>query len=282
MNDEQASGENDEKSWFNKLTHLFQNGPQSRTDLLQLLREAQKNELIDEDALSIFEGAIKVADMQARDIMIPRSQMAVIKSDAPLSEILPILVESSHSRFPVVGEDKNELLGLLLAKDLLPLLMNTCNDNFDLKSLLRPAQIVPESKRLNVLLREFRENRSHMVIVIDEYGDVAGLVTIEDVLEEIVGEIEDEYDTDEDNFIRKISARDYIIKALTPIDDFNEELGTHLSDDECGTIGGLVTRKLGHMPQRNEEVTVGSCRFKILKADNRRVHLISLQLINED
>jgi magnesium and cobalt transporter len=218
--------------------------------------------------------------MQVREIMVPRSQMKLIKAGSPIEEILPLIIDSSHSRFPVVGESTDDLRGILLAKDLLPLLLNNERD-FDLEPLLRTAHIVPESKRLNVLLREFRENRNHMVVVIDEYGDIAGLATIEDVLEEIVGEIEDETDAEEDAFIKKISDGDYIIKALAPIEEINQELGTDFNDDEVDTIGGIVTQHFGHVPQLNEEATIDNSHFKILKADNRRVHLLRMR-INAD
>ncbi|MFT6311257.1 MAG: magnesium and cobalt transporter [Porticoccus sp.] len=280
MNDDNTTDDSDDKSWLDKLSNIFSAEPQSRNELLELLREAEKNEIIDNDALRIFEGAMQVSDLQVREIMVPRSQMKLIKVDSPIEEILPLIIDSSHSRFPVVGESSDDLKGILLAKDLLPLLLNREQD-FELEPLLRTAHIVPESKRLNVLLREFRENRNHMVVVIDEYGDIAGLATIEDVLEEIVGEIEDETDAEEDAFIKKISAGDYIIKALAPIEEVNEELGTDFDDDEVDTIGGIVTQHFGHVPQLNEEATIDNSHFKILKADNRRVHLLRMR-INAD
>jgi magnesium and cobalt transporter len=280
MNDDNTTDEADNKSWLDKLSNIFSAEPQSRTELLDLLCEAEKNEIIDNDALRIFEGAMQVSDMQVREIMVPRSQMKLIKAGSPIEEILPLIIDSSHSRFPVVGESADDLKGILLAKDLLPLLLNNERD-FDLEPLLRTAHIVPESKRLNVLLREFRENRNHMVVVIDEYGDIAGLATIEDVLEEIVGEIEDETDAEEDAFIKKISDGDYIIKALAPIEEINEELGTDFNDDEVDTIGGIVTQHFGHLPQLNEEAIIDDYHFKILKADNRRVHLLRMR-VNAD
>jgi magnesium and cobalt transporter len=277
MNDDNSSDEAGDKSWLEKLSNIFSAEPQSRTELVELLREAEKNKIIDDDALRIFEGAMQVSDMQVREIMVPRSQMKFIKADSPIEEILPLIIDSSHSRFPVIGESADDLKGILLAKDLLPLLLNNERD-FNLEPLLRTAHIVPESKRLNVLLREFRENRNHMVVVIDEYGDIAGLATIEDVLEEIVGEIEDETDAEEDAFIKKISDDDYIIKALAPIEEINEELGTEFNDDEVDTIGGIVTQNFGHVPQLNEEATINNCHFTILKADNRRVHLLRMRI----
>ncbi|MFQ3324719.1 MAG: magnesium and cobalt transporter [Pseudomonadales bacterium] len=280
MNDDNTTDDSDDKSWLDKLSNIFSAEPQSRNELLELLREAENNEIIDNDALRIFEGAMQVSDLQVREIMVPRSQMKLIKVDSPIEEILPLIIDSSHSRFPVVGESSDDLRGILLAKDLLPLLLNREQD-FELEPLLRTAHIVPESKRLNVLLREFRENRNHMVVVIDEYGDIAGLATIEDVLEEIVGEIEDETDAEEDAFIKKISDGDYIIKALAPIQEVNEELGTDFDDDEVDTIGGIVTQHFGHVPQLNEEATIDNSHFKILKADNRRIHLLRMR-INAD
>jgi magnesium and cobalt transporter len=275
MNDDNSAGDSGDKSWLDKLSNIFSAEPQSRGELLDLLREAESNEIIDDNALRIFEGAMQVSDMQVREIMVPRSQMKVVKADSPIDEILPLIIDSSHSRFPVIGESSDDLKGILLAKDLLPLLLNRDQD-FNLEPLLRTAHIVPESKRLNVLLREFRENRNHMVVVIDEYGDIAGLATIEDVLEEIVGEIEDETDAEEDAFIKKISEGDYIIKALAPIEEVNEELGTTFNDDEVDTIGGIVTQHFGHLPKLNEEAVIDGCHFRILKADNRRIHLLRM------
>ncbi len=277
MSDDHSANESGDKSWLDKLSNIFQAEPQSRHELLELLREAENNDIIDHDALRIFEGAMQVSDMQVREIMIPRSQMMVVKADTPLEEFLPLIIESSHSRFPVMGESIDDLLGILLAKDLLPLLL-TKDENFDLRSLLRPMHIVPERKRLNVLLHEFRENRNHMVVVIDEYGDTARLATIEDVLEEIVGEIEDETDQDDDAFIKKLSDTDFIIQALAPIEEVNEELGTDFKDDEVDTIGGIVTQHFGHLPKLNEEAVINNCHFRILKADNRRVHLVRMRL----
>jgi len=221
--------ENDERSWVERLTQFLSGTPQNRADLEGLLELAVNNELIDDDAKTIMEGALSVSDMQVRDIMIPRAQMTVIKIDAELDEALPQIIHAAHSRFPVIDDNLDNVIGILLAKDLLPLILER-EPEFDLRRLLRPAVVVPESKRLNVLLREFRQNRNHMAIVIDEYGGVAGLVTIEDVLEEIVGEIEDETDVDEGLDIRKISPTDFFVKAQTPIEDFNEHFGVSFSN----------------------------------------------------
>ena len=274
MNDFQ-SNEGDERSWLERLTHFLSGTPQNRADLKGFLDLAVSNELIDDDAKTIMEGALSVSDMQVRDIMIPRAQMTVIKIDAELDEALPQIIHAAHSRFPVIDDNLDNVVGILLAKDLLPLILER-EHRFNLRDLLRPAVVVPESKRLNVLLREFRQNRNHMAIVIDEYGGVAGLVTIEDVLEEIVGEIEDETDVDEGRDIRRISPTDFFVKAQTPIDDFNEHFGVQFSDEEFDTIGGLVVNAFGHVPTRNETTYLDRFEFKVVSADQRR--LISLRV----
>lgn len=274
MNDFQ-SNEGEERSWLERLTHFLSGTPQNRADLKGFLDLAVNNELIDDDAKTIMEGALSVSDMQVRDIMIPRAQMTVIKIDAELNEALPQIIHAAHSRFPVIDENLDNVVGILLAKDLLPLILER-EHRFNLRDLLRPAVVVPESKRLNVLLREFRQNRNHMAIVIDEYGGVAGLVTIEDVLEEIVGEIEDETDVDEGRDIRRISPADFFVKAQTPIDDFNEHFGVQFSDEEFDTIGGLVVNAFGHVPTRNETTYLDRFEFKVVSADQRR--LISLRV----
>jgi magnesium and cobalt transporter len=269
------SNEGDERSWLERLTHFLSGTPQNRADLKGFLDLAVSNELIDDDAKTIMEGALSVSDMQVRDIMIPRAQMTVIKIDAELDEALPQIIHAAHSRFPVIDDNLDNVVGILLAKDLLPLILER-EHRFNLRDLLRPAVVVPESKRLNVLLREFRQNRNHMAIVIDEYGGVAGLVTIEDVLEEIVGEIEDETDVDEGRDIRRISPTDFFVKAQTPIDDFNEHFGVQFSDEEFDTIGGLVVNAFGHVPTRNETTYLDRFEFKVVSADQRR--LISLRV----
>ena len=277
MNDERSDADAGEKSCLEKIGQLFSSKPHSRRDLEDVLEVAAENEVIDEDARSIMEGAMQVSDMQARDIMIPRAQMVVIREESTLEEILTQIIRAGHSRFPVVGESHDDILGILLAKDLLPQILNKDNSEFSIESLLRPTVVVPESKRLNVLLREFREKRSHMAIVIDEYGGVAGLVTIEDVLEEIVGEIEDETDAEADRFIRRISDDDYFIKALTPIDEFNAYFETRFSDEEFDTIGGLVIQALGHMPSRNETAVIEQFEFKVINADQRKIHSLRMR-----
>ena len=277
MSTDPSGPDTGERSWLEKIGQLFSGEPRTRNDLEDVLTVAAENEVIDEDARSIMEGAMQVSDMQARDIMIPRAQMVLIKAEATLEEILPQITRSAHSRYPVIGESADDILGILLAKDLLPLVLDKDHSDFKLEKLLRPTVVVPESKRLNVLLREFRENRNHMAIVIDEYGGVAGLVTIEDVLEEIVGEIEDETDALADRFIRKISDDDYFIKALTPIEDFNEHFGTGFSDEEFDTIGGLVIQALGHMPTRNEVAVIENFEFQVINADQRKIHSLRMR-----
>jgi magnesium and cobalt transporter len=281
VSDDRNGQDGDERSWLNKIGQLFSSEPRSRRDLEDVLSVAAENEVIDEDARSIIEGAMQVSDMQARDIMIPRAQMAVIKAESSLEEILPQIIRSAHSRYPVIGDNPDDVLGILLVKDLLPQILRKETDAFDIRDLLRPTVVVPESKRLNVLLREFRQNRNHMAIVIDEYGGVAGLVTIEDVLEEIVGEIEDETDVEEDQFIRRIGDEEYFIKALTPIEDFNEYFETRFSDEEFDTIGGLVIHAFGHMPARNETTRVGNFEFKIINADQRKIHSLRMRPVDD-
>ncbi len=265
-----------EKSWLDKLLNAFSAEPKSRAELLEIIKEAAENKVVDAEELEIIQGALDVADQQVREIQVPRSQMVVVKIDSQPADILPTIIASGHSRFPVVGESSDDVRGILLAKDLLPLILNG-TEGFELENIIRPAVIIPESKRLNVLLREFRENRYHMAMVIDEYGGISGLVTIEDILEEIVGEIEDETDDDgEDAFIRKVSDDDYIVKALTPIEDFNEYFNSGFNEDEYGTIGGILMRAFGHLPQRNEVADIDGYQFRVLYADNRQIHLLRL------
>ena len=269
MNDERAP-ESEERSWLDRLTHFISGEPQNKTDLEGVLSLAEEHEIIDEDARKIMEGALSVSDMQVRDIMIPRAQMVVIDSDQPLQEALPKILQSGHSRYPVIGEGIDDVIGILLAKDLLPLIQAD-SDVPSISSLMRPVTAVPESKRLNVLLREFRQNRNHMAIVIDEYGGIAALITIEDVLEEIVGEIEDETDVDEGQLIRPINDNSFLIEALTPIEDFNGYFGTAFSDEEFDTIGGLVINAFGQLPTRNQTIRLDQFEFKVIHADERRL-----------
>lgn len=267
------------RSWLEKMLNSFATEPKSREELLDIIKGAVNNKVVDQEALSIIEGALDVANQQVREIMIPRSQMVLIKENESPEEFLPKVIDSGHSRFPVIGENSDDVKGILLAKDLLSLILQR-RDDFKLEAILRPANIIPESKRLNVLLKEFREMRYHMALVIDEYGGISGLVTIEDILEEIVGEIEDETDEDNEDFIRQVSENDYILKALTPIEDFNDHFGTTFSDEEFDTIGGIVTQAFGHMPGRNEKVEIDAFSFRVLYSDNRQVHLLRLSKLN--
>ena len=265
---------NGHKSWLDKLVQAFVHEPKNRQELLELLREAHSNEVLDIEALSIIEGALQVSDMQVRDIMVPRSQMTTIKATQSPREFLLAVIEAAHSRFPVIGESIDDVLGVLLAKDLLQyaaIIPDLGPGELSLRDILRPAVFVPESKRLNVLLREFRQNRNHMAIVIDEYGGIAGLITIEDVLEEIVGEIEDETDVEEGQLIRPVNDNSFIVEALTPIDEFNEFFGTALSDEEFDTIGGLVINAFGQLPTRNQSIRLDQFQFKVVHADERRL-----------
>ena len=247
--------------------------PKDKDQLSDILKSAFDKNMMDSDALMMLEGVLNVSEMHVRDIMIPRSQMDIIDISKKIEEFIPFVVKTSHSRFPVIEGSINNVIGILLAKDLLRF---TSGEEFKVRDSLRPAIFVPESKRLNVLLKDFRTNRNHIAIVVDEYGGVAGMVTIEDVLEQIVGDIEDEYDFEEEGFINKHTNGSYTIKALTPIEDFNEQFETEFSDDEFDTIGGLVTNCFGHLPKRDEQVSVGGFNFKVLNADGRRVHLLQM------
>ncbi len=281
MSDDQPDSDSGSGSWIGKLTNLFTESVDDTKSLINILRQAEQNQIIDADGLSIIEGALQVNDMQVREIMIPRSQVATIDiTDSP-HDIIPKVIEAGHSRFPVIGESKDDVVGILLAKDLLPLVLDS-ESRFNLKDVLRPAIFVPESKRLNVLLKEFRENKNHMAIVIDEYGGLGGVVTIEDVLEQIVGEIEDEYDVDEEDQIKKVDKDSYTVKALTPIEDFNKFFHSKLPDDEYDTIGGLVLDQFRHIPERDETVGIGPYVFKVLNADSRQIRLLLVTTVFAD
>jgi magnesium and cobalt transporter len=275
MNDEISTGSAD-NSLLKKIIKVFSPNPSSSDEVADMLRSAENESIIDASALQIMEGALKVSDLQAREIMIPRSQMKVIEEDFSLEQVLDMVIQSQHSRFPVVGESADDVLGILLAKELLPLVLSG-KESFDLKSLLRPATIIPESKRLNILLQEFREHRYHMAIVVDEYGGVSGLLTIEDVLEEIVGEIEDETDEEEAEQISKINDNLYRIEAITEIDDFNEYFDIGFSDDEFDTVGGLVVHKFGRLPDIGESVSIENFDFKVIDGDNRKINLLEVR-----
>ena len=270
--------------WLNylqKITAIFPSKPADRHDLIELLRESETRNLLDHDALTMIEGAMQVSEMQVRDIMIPRVQMIVVKNDADPEDILATVIESGHSRFPVIGSDTDEISGILLAKDLLNYFSDHDNSEFNIKDMMRRAIYIPESKRLNVLLREFRSNRNHMAIVIDEYSGVAGLVTMEDVIEEIVGEIEDEHDIDDEDQIKPHGRNRYTVKALTPIEEFNDFFNTQLSDDEFDTIGGLALKAFGHVPKRGESIELEGFNVKVLRSDKRRIHLMRMNQIEQ-
>lgn len=258
------------RSWWDRLGHMFSGEPRNREELVEELRAAQVNGLLSNDTLTMVEGALKVTELSVDDVMVPRAQIVMISSESPLSDILAAVVESGHSRFPVHGEDKDEILGILLAKDLLKFFGD--GEQFDIRTILRPAVLIPESMRLNVLLAEFRLSRNHMALVVDEYGGVAGLITIEDVLEQIVGDIDDEHDDEEEpSLMHAQPGGDWLVSALMPIADFNEETGSNYSDEEFDTIGGMVTSEFGHLPEVGEEIVVGDYRFHVTEADDRRV-----------
>lgn len=266
-------------SLLERLSNFLLREPEDREQLVELLHSAYENSLMDADSLAMIEGVLQVSEMQVRDIMIPRSQMDVIDITDPPEVFIPHVIETAHSRFPVIEDNKNDVIGILLAKDLL---RYYAGEEFEVRDMLRPAVFIPEAKRLNVLLKEFRSNRNHIAIVVDEYGGVAGMVTIEDVLEQIVGDIEDEYDydEDEDNIIQNADGQ-YRVKALTEIADFNEIVGTAFSDEEFSTIGGLVVSKFGHLPKRNDEVTFSGLHVKVLRADSRRLHSMLVEVLPE-
>jgi magnesium and cobalt transporter len=258
-------------SWLRRLVESLAGEPQDLDQLESVLADAKERGLIDAEVLRMLEGVLEVSEIQVRDVMVPRSQMVVVQRDDPPERILPVVIESGHSRFPVVGEDRDEVIGILLAKDLLRFFAQAGDAAFDIRECVRPAVFIPEAKRLNVLLKEFRVSHNHMAIVVDEYGGISGLLTIEDVLEQIVGDIGDEYDVDETDVIRKEGERTFAVPALTRIDEFNSVFGTRFSDEECDTIGGLVLHELGRMPRRGEAVEIGGLELKVLRADRRRL-----------
>ena len=260
--------------WFRRLAESLSGEPRDLDQLADVLADARDRGLIDADVLQMLESVLSVSGIQVRDVMVPRSQMVVINRDDPVEKILPVVIESGHSRFPVVGEDRDEVAGILLAKDLLRFFVEDDRDDFDIRECLRPAVFIPESKRLNVLLKEFRVSHNHMAIVVDEYGGVSGLLTIEDVLEQIVGDIGDEYDVDEAEGIRKEGDRTWVVPALTRIEEFNTAFGTRFSDEEYDTIGGLVLHELGRMPRRGEAIQIGGVELKVTRADRRRIETL--------
>jgi magnesium and cobalt transporter len=260
--------------WLRRITDTFSGEPRDLEDLNEVLVQARDRRIIDPDAFEMLEGVLQVVELQVRDIMVPRSQMTIVNRDDPPEDILPVVIESGHSRFPVIGEDRDQIVGVLLAKDLLRYFAQGAKGSFDIKECLRPAAFIPESKRLNVLLKEFRVSHHHMAIVVDEYGGVSGLVTIEDVLEQIVGDIGDEYDVDDDLDIRKEGERQFTVKAQTRIDEFNHYFGTDFSDEEFDTIGGLAMNYLGRLPRRGESFVLSGLEFKVLRADRRRLEML--------
>jgi magnesium and cobalt transporter len=259
--------------WLKRITQSMTGEPRDLAELVENLREASERGLFDGDALVMLEGVLAVADMQVRDIMVPRSQMVFVERDESPEKLVELVVESGHSRFPVIGEDRDQILGILLAKDLLRL-QTTDDEAFEIREYMRPVIFVPESKRLNVLLKEFRRNHNHIAMVVDEYGGVCGLVTIEDVIEQIVGEIDDEHDVEDDQTIRKERPREFTVRALTPIGDFNQYFSTKFSDEEYDTIGGLLMQEFGRLPRRGETIKIGDLEFRIVRADRRRIDLL--------
>ena len=278
MDDPSESASTHRPSLLERLSAFLSKAPDDRNDLLDLLHSAHERKLLDDDALGIIEGAMAASEVSVRDVMVPRAQMDVVDIDAPLQDVLAYVLHTAHSRFPVVDGDKDNVLGILLAKDLL---RAQVEPGFSIRPWLRPVVFVPESKRLNVLLREFRASRNHMAVVVDEYGGVAGVVTIEDVLEQIVGNIEDEYDFDEtEDNIRPDQAGRFRVKALTGIADFNAAFATHFDDADCDTVGGMILNAMGRVPKRNEEFDLGGVRFMILRADGRRLYTLLVTPLN--
>ena len=280
--DSPQSDDKSRRTWLDRITAALSGEPTTREDLVELLRDVQADGLIAADTLRMMEGAIAVSDLTVGDVMIPRAQMVALPADAPFEHLMRLVVESGHSRFPVHGEGKDEILGILLAKDLLRVVV-AAEKHEGVRELLRPAVLIPESKKLNVLLREFRQSRNHMAIVIDEYGGVAGLVTIEDVLEQIVGDIDDEHDeaADENQLISAQADGHFVVDALTPISDFNERFGADFDDDEYDTIGGLITAAIGHLPEAGEELSMGRFVFRVATADARRVHAFHVDVMGD-
>ena len=277
MSDEQSEPPS-RRSWLERFGLAISGEPRSRDDLVVLLRDAQQRGLLDGDALTMIEGVLAVSEMRVRDVMIPRAQMVMVGLDWPLDKLLATVIESGHSRLPVIDDDRDDVVGVLIVKDLLRYFAEGGGE-LALRDLLRPAKFIPESKRLNALLKEFRSSRLHMAIVVDEYGGVAGLVTIEDVLEQIVGEIDDEHDeADDEDDIRPLGKDRYLIRALTPVEDFNDYFHTQYSDDKADTIGGLVMMEFGHLPKRGELIAVDGLQFRVVRADSRRIYQLELTL----
>ena len=282
MTDEQSSIDPRPKSWIDKLAQVFSDEPTDTNSLLELLRNAAQDQVLDGQALSMIEGALQVSSMQVKDIMIPRPKVVSVPADTPTEEIVRLVSQSSHSRLPVLGESVDDIKGILLAKDLLQVNLESHNENFEIRNIIRPVTFVYEDKRLNILLKEFRETRQHMAIVNDEYGSMCGIVTIEDVLEQIVGDIEDETDIDDEDYIREFDKNNHIVKALTPLSEFNEYFRTNFSDEEFSTIGGLVIQEFGRIPERGEITSVGPFQVTVLNADSRQIKLIKVNSTSVD
>ncbi len=279
MNEDSPSSSGSvQRSWLERLGQAFSGEPRNREELIEELRHARENGLVDADTLAMLEGALSVSDEQVADVMVPRAQMVWLAVNASLKDVLRIVTESGHSRFPVHGEDKDQVLGLLLAKDLLRHYANG-HQELDLRLMLRPMTLIPESKKLNVLLKEFRNNRTHMAVVVDEYGGVAGLITIEDVLEQIVGDIDDEHDAEDKPEVQITPQADgaFAVQALTPVEDFNAHFRVSFDTESADTVGGLVTQAFGHLPEHGESVEIGGFLFEVAKADDRRVHLLRVR-----
>jgi len=280
MSEDQSSNGSGPKTWMGRIGKAFSSEPRDREELRELINESCENGILDSEVVAMIDGALAVSEMQVRDAMVPRSHMVVISIETPLDDFLPTILESGHSRFPVIGEDRDEVEGILLAKDLLRHYAEHSGP-FDLKALLRPAVVIPESKRLNMLLKDFRASRNHMAIVVDEYGGVSGLITIEDVLEEIVGEIDDEHDEEEEAHIKALGDDNYRINALAEIEDFNEVFECELSDEDYDTVGGLLLAEFGRVPEMGEETMLADrFRFRVTSADNRRIIMLEMNDLN--
>lgn len=279
MTDKSDEDKNPSKrSWLDRLTTILGGEPKDREELKEVLRDAEDRNILSSEMLGMIERILQVSEMQVREVMVPKAQMVFVQKGTKLEDILKILIESGHSRFPVVDPSGKDVIGMLLAKDILKYFFSQDKNHFNITDIMRPAVFAPQSKRLDILLREFRINRNHIAIVLDEYGNVAGLVTIEDVLEQIVGEIEDEYDIDEEGgHIKKLDDGSYIVKASTLIEEFNEYFHTNFSDEEFDTIGGIILKSFGHLPKRGENIKVQNLRFKVLHSDNRRIYLLEIK-----
>ncbi|MCP4046175.1 MAG: CBS domain-containing protein [Gammaproteobacteria bacterium] len=282
MSEDQSSNGSGRKTWMGRLSDVFTSEPRDREELKELINESCEKGILDAEVVAMIEGALAVSEMQVRDAMVPRSHMVVIPLENPLEEVLPLILESGHSRFPVIGEDRDEVEGILLAKDLLRQIVENSGP-LDLKTLVRPAVVIPESKRLNMLLRDFRASRNHMAIVVDEYGGVSGLITIEDVLEEIVGEIDDEHDEEEEAHIKQLGESHFQISALTEVEEFNEAFSCDFSDEGYDTVGGLLLAEFGRVPEKDEAVVLTDrFQFRVTLADNRRIIMLEMNDLNAE